>query len=357
MDQTNIEFNSNEKVQDQEEVNVDVNASVTNMLKDLQEGLRGIMTKKLVEHVELMLNELELSFDYVPKEVYEKIRSRLKKSEVLKDYIKDCCEKLKPFEEQLAKINNVKSKSRDFDYMNDIILFNELNLVLFKDENKNTKKSILNYVYTIYIYAIFLNDDNNFSDKSDNILNELTKLSDVLQSNINKERGNNENGENDKKKGKKKRRDIEDLDNNLGELDINNDNGGKGGLDGMLGGMGGMLGGMGGMLGGMGGLGDMSGMMNEILQNKEIVDIAMQVSQDMQKQQMNPMNILSAFMSGDTSSISGLVSKVENTINKKIEKGEIDQRKLEEQSKKMLETMGSNNGMNLPGLDKILKKM
>lgn len=93
--------------------------------------------------------------------------------------------------------------------------------------------------------------------------------------------------------------------------------------------------------------------MNDILQNKEIVDIAMQVSQDMQKQQMNPMNILSAFMSGDTSSISGLVSKVENTINQKIEKGEINQKDLEEQSIKMLESLNSNN---LPGIDKILKK-
>jgi len=141
--------------------------------------------------------------------------------------------------------------------------------------------------------------------------------------------------------------------------------GGMGGmgdlLSGLAGGLPGGLGNLAGSLGGMGGMGGITSVMNDILKNKEIVDIAMQVSKDMQSKSVNPMNILSAFMSGDTSSISDLVNTVETTINSKIEKGEIDQNVLEEQSKRMLETIGQNKAASeIPGLNKIndlLEKM
>lgn len=294
-----------ESAVDVTEHNSAIQQHVGNMLSDLKDQLNTTIVTKLTEHIYLLLNEIELSFDYVPKNKIEVIKKQMRSNNFIESFTKETYNTLKQYESILSSLSTTKLKTKDLDFMNDIILFNnELNFNLFANENKNTKKSLLTYLYTIYTFCIFLNKDMT-DDINDSILDDLSKLTDNLQKNL-ECRNVEEVGTSSKKK-----RNVR-TSNNIPPLP----------------------------------------MMDDLFANKEIMDVALQVTKQMQDEKINPMNILGAFMSGDMSSISGLVNSVEKTISQKINNGELNKDELETQSKKMLESLSSKD---IPGMQGLFK--
>ena len=295
-----------ESAVDVTEHNSAIQQHVGNMLSDLKDQLNTTIVTKLTEHIYLLLNEIELSFDYVPKNKIEVIKKQMRSNNFIESFTKETYNTLKQYESILSSLSTTKLKTKDLDFMNDIVLFNnELNFNLFANENKNTKKSLLTYLYTIYTFCIFLNKDMT-DDINDSILDDLSKLTDNLQKNL-ECRNVEEVGTSSKKKSN-----VRTSNNNIPPLH----------------------------------------MMDDLFANKEIMDVALQVTKQMQDEKINPMNILSAFMSGDMSSISGLVNSVEKTISQKIDNGDLNKDELETQSKKMLESLSSKD---IPGMQGLFK--
>ncbi len=99
-----------------------------------------------------MINELELSY---PNMDFKKTRDYIKKTsseEVLKNT-------LDVLQKYTLKLNNIQSeqkiKSKEYLFLNEIKLFNEtLDFNSFKDENKNTKKTLCKYLHSILISSL-----------------------------------------------------------------------------------------------------------------------------------------------------------------------------------------------------------
>ncbi len=99
-----------------------------------------------------MINELELSY---PNMDFKKTRDYIEKTsseEVLKNT-------LDVLQKYTLKLNNIQSeqkiKSKEYLFLNEIKLFNEtLDFNSFKDENKNTKKTLCKYLHSILISSL-----------------------------------------------------------------------------------------------------------------------------------------------------------------------------------------------------------
>ena len=109
------------------------------------------------------------------------------------------------------------------------------------------------------------------------------------------------------------------------------------------------------------GLGDINGIMNSILGNKEILNIATDISNKMQSQQINPMTMLSSLISGniENSPLQGLVEEIQQKVEDKISTGEINKEALENQAQSLMGSIGSNpNTLNsMPGISDLIQNM
>ena len=264
--------------------------------------------ESLVKLLNSFFNEIDLVFDYVPKPIVKNLMTFLKElenPESLKNFINKTTITLKPFSESLYKYNG-KVKNSDLDFLNNIILFDDLlNFSVFTNENKNTKKSIVKYLYNIYI--------------SVNILNVNLEMDQDLKDQIQEfiKRGNKQNKQN-------KENDLTDLTdltnlvvdqkNILKNPKIPNPN-----------------------------------IFESLLQNKQLMSLANDLSSHIQEQNIDPMAIISSMMSGKMdSNVSNLILNMTNKIESKINSGEIDQAQLEKQATELMSNFGDIPGFTPP---------
>jgi hypothetical protein len=82
--------------------------------------------------------------------------------------------------------------------------------------------------------------------------------------------------------------------------------------------------------------------MTSILKNSDILNIATDISKNMQDQNMNPMTMLSSLMSGNitNSPLQGLVESIQEKIGDKIDSGQIDRNELESQAQSIMNSLG-----------------
>lgn len=106
------------------------------------------------------INELELSFEYIPKITIDKLRSYLLnkvQNETEKDNVYQILNKHKDillkFYNERDQVNTKKNISKTiYNFFEDLVIFdNILDFSIFKNENKNTKKVIVNYLSDIYV--------------------------------------------------------------------------------------------------------------------------------------------------------------------------------------------------------------
>ena len=122
--------------------------------------IKDLIKEDLINNITKFINELELCFDYISQDTLSKLKvfcNDIKNDEKLKSFSENAILILDKNKENITFIVTTKGKLKGlhFDFLNHLILFDDiLNFSVFKDENKNTKKTIVNYLNNICLYYL-----------------------------------------------------------------------------------------------------------------------------------------------------------------------------------------------------------
>jgi len=248
-------------------------------------------------------NEIDLVFDYVDKQTVSKLKNylvSLKDSTNFKKFVKETILVLETYDKDISYIITTRNKIKtsQYSFLDNITLFdNILCLSCFSHENKNTKRTIVKYLYNIYMSIFILNFG--FIDNL-NIDSFTTHLSDFLN-------GINLNNEKEESIIEIKPYVKQDSRQNVNGPNIN--------------------------------------FLESLMKNSDIMNLATDLSKDIQDQQIDPMMLLSSIMSGKPNdTIQNLVSNITNKIESKINNGEIDKTVFEQQAKNIINSVQNSNG-------------
>jgi hypothetical protein len=273
---------------------------------------------ELISTMNSFFNEIDLSFDYISKETIIKLTNFVKEltdnSEKFDLFVNETLDYLKPYQKDISFIvlSKTKMKRTAYEFMNHILLFdNILDFSQFTSENKNTKLTIVKYLYNIYMtsYLYHYGTDNNSTKEYIDYLNTLQKkildnrmekvkeiISDISNvSNVNgiKTNGIKTNGINP---------------NGINPNTLNT--------------------------------GNLGNLFQSLMANDGIMSIASELSNDIKNENLDPLTLLSSMMSGKPNdTIQRLVSNISGKIERKIENGEIDKDLLEKQTESILKNV------------------
>ena len=265
--------------------------------------------EKLFQNLDLFINEIDLTMEYIKKSQIMKIRNfidKLKNDEnSLGLFSKNTIEDLREYEIQISTVvlSSKKIKSDYLDFFQNIHLFdNLLTFDIFDKECKNTKIGLLKYLHSIYMSCSFLHlEQNDLELKS-------------FISKIKKEAEDNESSAT-KPKLHLRRNAICETPNEIpNEIPSEMFNG-------------------------------MQDIMKTIMGNKQIVNIASDISSQMQKDNINPMMMLSSIMSGNIQDgpLGNLFGQIQQKVEKEINTGNLNTDILQQQSEKILKSLNTNN--------------
>lgn len=297
-----------------------------------------IIKIELFRNIESLVNEIELSFDEINVDQMNKYIKELKKGN-LDTFVQDTYTHLHEYEKQLSLIlfSDKKIRTPEYKFVDNIQLFKKddtylLKFSVFSDENKNTKKSLLKYIYNIYMSCFFLQSTGSSSELNDFIYN-ITKHTHrespepieeiTIPSTLS---GNNTKEPNFP--------DLSSLFENLQGISTG----------------GGMA------SGSMGGLDDL---MSSLMNNSDIMNIANEISNDMKNETLNPIELMASMMSGNMTDgpLSSLMGKIQASVDSKINSGEINEDVLKEQAYNIINKVQETPGLsNIPGISDILNK-
>jgi hypothetical protein len=348
-----------------------------------------LIKNELFKNVDAFLNELDLTMEYLDPQIIPSIRKYIKginsNQDDFKLFLEYTTHHLGSFQPNISAVlfSNKKIKSNYYNFLNNITLFNKrLNFRVFENESKNTKKGLIKYIYSIYMSSVFLHQTISPEGTTSSSQDESEVLTNKLAEFVNKIQKEAETAlkEEDIKPAKassskhKRRNAISNGQSNLPNIDPSIMSGlTGGGLEGIMSGLtgGGLEGIMSGLTGGGlegimsgltgGGMGGMEGIMESILGNKEMLNIATDISQKMHSQELNPMSMLSSLMSGniENTPLQGLVEEIQQKVENKINSGEIDKEKLEDQAKNIMGSITSNPSVlnSMPGMSDLINNM
>lgn len=310
--------------------------------------MEELIKKELFKNVDSFLNELELTMEYLDPQVLPSIRKYMEKidtdEEEFNKFLEYTTQHLGSFEAKISAIlfSNKKIKSDFYNFLNDVTLFsNILNFRVFENESKNTKKGLIKYLYSIYMSSVFLNQTKDKTNETDDLQNKLSEFVSKIQNEA--ETALKAEDIKQTKSGSSSSKHRRKNAISIGHSNVHPDPSILASLSGM---------------GGMGGMGDI---MESILGNKEILNIATDISHKMQSQQINPMSMLSSLMTGniENTPLQGLVEEIQQKVEDKINTGEIDKSKLEDQAKNIMGTISSNpSALNsMPGMSDLINNM
>ncbi|NDA63624.1 MAG: hypothetical protein EBX50_16565 [Chitinophagia bacterium] len=209
-----------------------------------------------------------------------------------------------------------KVKTRDLDFLNNLKLFN-ISFCDFKDEKKNTKRTLVNYLNEFYIISNFLKLSQG-GNCTESLFNEITTIVKGLIKPTTNESESNTVLTKSNIKGKEKQ-----LNSILDNLDtINTED-----------------------LSSATGINFSS--FDNLLKNKEIMNIATELTNEMENLQIDPMSIMSSLMTGNLNDnkIGSLISSIGTKLTNKIDSGAINKKELEEQAKMFMTDISSNKDL------------
>lgn len=288
---------------------------------------------ELFRNLESLVNEIDVSFEEINVDKMNKYIKKLKNDNLeLDTFVKNTYTHLHEYEKQLSLVlfSNKKIRTPEYKFVDDIHLFPDsvkhsvhlLNFNVFSAENKNTKKSLLKYIYNIYMSCFFLQSTASSSELS-NFLSNITKYSHPDTP-------------------------LETLEE-IEEISIPSTiRSHQGNLP--------DLGGLGNLGGGLGGL---ENLMSSLMNNSDIMSIANEISNDMKNETINPMDLMTSLMSGNMTDgpLSNLMNKIQTSVDSKINSGEINQAELEKQAHNIINQVQETPGLsNIPGLSDLLNK-
>jgi hypothetical protein len=266
----------------------------------------NILSKEFILNLTQMITEFDLVFDYVDKKVIKSLytyKSKIEndsafKQNEMKSYIKI----MEPYKDNLAKIvlPTVKVKTHEFNFLNDLLLFdNILEFKIFSSENKNTKKTLVQYLYNMYMSCILVDlplDTANL---------ELTSFMEMIQARIPKP--------------------VENKVRHKRHTPSNNDT---------------------------------NDVFNSLLSNPDIINMAKELTQDLQTQNIDPMSLMSSIISGKPDKkLEKIVNNISNKLEQKISTGEISKEALEQQAHRIIDVVENSDVTNqLPMLKTLINQ-
>ena len=225
------------------------------------------------------------------------------------DKYKDCLHKI--------VVASGKTKTSDYAFMNEVSLFNDiLKFEVFEKENKSTKKTLIKYLYNVYMSGVVIcNFENNSS--SDVFMKFIEDFQKSLDLEVEK-KSKESSGSNKKSIKKVPRKGPQDLLQNI--------------------------------------------MGNEILSNPQLMSIAQDIAKDIEKEKIDPMALLSSMMTGGSNQkVNKLIENISSKLETKIKNGEIDGDKLNEQASSLINTVQNSDIKNilpnLPNLSNLPKDL
>ena len=151
-------------------------------------SLQSTIKTELITTITQLTNELDTAFEYVDKNIVEKLREYYGKLDSDPDFFAAQTTLLQnslgSFETDISHIMapTRKIKSNDFKFLNKLSLFdNILNFQVFKPENKNTKRDLVKYLKTLYMSCCFLNLNMNADMSLDELTAELNSFVSSIQ--------------------------------------------------------------------------------------------------------------------------------------------------------------------------------
>ena len=288
------------------------------------QNLNPLIKQEILSTLVSFITQLDLVFDYINNEYINKLRdfsTTLNDDKTLLNFSDVTYNILKQYETNLSYIvmGKHKIKTSDYDFLNNIVLFNNiLEFSVFKDENKNTKKTIVSYLYNLYMSCFILNfgtktDSEDFSQNLISFIQNLQKVSE----------------EPSNSKNKKKKRQVNNSSNNNKTTNNNNLN-----LNSIMN-----------LVNIPSNLNGLDDVFKSLMSNNELMNIANDLSKDIQNENIDPLTLLSSMMSGKPNNqIQKLVNNVTKKIEHKINSGQIDKTLLESQAKDILNQFQNNPG-------------
>lgn len=275
---------------------------------------------ELISTLNSFFNEIDLSFDYISKEKIIQLTKFVNELDTdeqkLNLFVSETLNYLKPYQKDISFIilSKTKMKRTVYDFLNQIILFNNLlDFSQFKEENKNTKLTIVKYLYNIYMtsYLYHYGTDNNSTKEYIDYLNSLQKK--ILDKQSERER-EQQQFEMKQSEREQQQREQQQRETNTGnKLNLN-----PGNLN----------------------TANLGNLFQSLMANDGIMSIASELSNDIKNENLDPMTLLSSMMSGKPNdTIQKLVSNISGKIEKKIQNGEIDKDLLEKQTESILKNV------------------
>lgn len=283
---------------------------------------------ELTNTLTAFVNEIDLIFDYINKDSIGKWKRQITAIEsastddsveanVINEFVIKTLQQLQPHETAISSIVLATTKIRRsaYDFLDNVSLFSDdcpLHFSVFRDENKNTKLTIVKYIYNIYMtsYLLHFGIDNTSTKQFIDYLNSLkSKLAKVKNTATN----------------------VATVDTNVDDFDFvlpKNVPTVPSGPD----------------------VSNLGNLFESLMGNREIMTIAEDLSKDIQNENLDPMSLLSSLMSGKPdSTIQRLVTNISGKIEAKIQNGEIDKDLLERQTQSILKNVSTEN------IDKVFK--
>jgi hypothetical protein len=292
-------------------------------MQDIQtsvEELHSLVEKNFKDALSQMVNEIDLSFDYIHKDIKVSLQKYVENvcndQGELKKEMKLFLKEISMHKASLHSISTEEGKKRakDLMFLDTIILFDGLlDFKSFHSENKNTKVTLIKYLHTMYLSSCFCNFDSLSTDCNFDTFIEGLRQCEVVpvakasknprsvsQRNVNVSQRNQPKGMND----------IFGKDGN---------------------------------------------MFSSLLSNPELLSMAADISRDMENENVDPMSLIASLMSGKPDGkLNNIVSNITSKLEQKINSGEINKDELEAQANSVMNNF--QNSDSIPFLKNFMKK-
>lgn len=256
------------------------------------DSLCALAEKQFCDVITQLVNEIDLTFDYVTDKSKEALNAyvhRIKSdNEFLKAEMETFHTVMAPYMNDMQEIVLArKLKNSFFAFMEQITLFNGiLNCGVFASENKNTKRTLVEYFNTMFISCAVIK----CPEDTEGFLKTILQNEVVLGK------------EEQQPKKQHSRRSAQP---------------------------------------------QLGGVFDSLLSNPQLRAMVEDISKDIELEDMDPMTMLSSLMSGKPDAkLTRIVDSVKDKLDTKISSGELDTDALEVQAKDMMSMLSKNGVMN-----------
>jgi hypothetical protein len=263
-----------------------------------------ILEPEFTKVAKQFITELELSFDYIPDDVKENLKNvstSLQTSPT--SYMDSFYETMKPFSDEMNRVcfANAKVKQHHLEFLKNVVVFDIVNMDMFSDENKNTKITLVKYLNSMYTTCHFrhcatqvagkMGDEEQGDKNMEQLAEEMKKMmSTLIPSDEPLQGTSSKQKPNSRPRASSSR---QRLPANLGS----------------------------------------NGLLQSLFSNPQLLNMANEITSDLQTQNLNPMTLLSSIVSGKPDAqLNNMIANIAKKIEDKIETGELDKQALEAQA-------------------------